>query len=70
MAIGRSLRAIRADPRAPRRAPGGSTYHATVGRDLPRLTVALTFDHDSLSDGIRRGDSPVKLSHAEFGHRS
>ena len=36
--------------------------------DLPRLTVALTFDHDSLSDGIRRGDSPVKLSHAEFGH--
>src|SRR5690349_1747426 len=36
---------------------------------LPQLTVALTFDHDSLSDGIRRNDSPVKLSHAEFGHR-
>jgi peptidoglycan/xylan/chitin deacetylase (PgdA/CDA1 family) len=36
---------------------------------LPRLTVALTFDHDSLSDGIRRADAPVKLSHAEFGHR-
>ncbi|HXG25917.1 MAG TPA: polysaccharide deacetylase [Candidatus Binatia bacterium] len=35
---------------------------------LPRLTVALTFDHDSLSDSIRRGDPPVKLSHAEFGH--
>ena len=35
---------------------------------LPRLTVALTFDHDSLSDSIRRGDSPVKFSHAEFGH--
>ncbi len=35
----------------------------------PRLTVALTFDHDSLSDSVRRGDSPVKLSHAEFGHR-
>ena len=34
---------------------------------IPRLTVALTFDHDSLSDSIRRGDSPVKLSHAEFG---
>jgi peptidoglycan/xylan/chitin deacetylase (PgdA/CDA1 family) len=34
----------------------------------PRLTVALTFDHDSLSDGIRRGDSPIKMSHAEFGH--
>lgn len=40
-----------------------------VGGDLPGLTVALTFDHDSLSDSIRRGDSPVKLSHAEFGHR-
>ena len=36
---------------------------------VARLTVALTFDHDSLSDSIRRGDSPVKLSHAEFGHR-
>ncbi len=35
----------------------------------PRLTVALTFDHDAISDGVRRGDSPVKLSHAEFGHR-
>src|SRR6478672_9674644 len=34
----------------------------------PRLTVALSFDHDSLSDGIRRGDSPIKMSHAEFGH--
>jgi len=40
-----------------------------VSDNLRRLTVALTFDHDSLSDGIRRGDSPVKLSHAEFGHR-
>ena len=36
---------------------------------MPRLTVALTFDHDAISDGVRRGDSPVKLSHAEFGHR-
>jgi peptidoglycan/xylan/chitin deacetylase (PgdA/CDA1 family) len=35
----------------------------------PRLTVALTFDHDALSDGVRRGDSPVKLSHGEFGPR-
>src|SRR4051812_9006152 len=35
----------------------------------PRLTVALTFDHDSISDGVRRGDSPVELSHAEFGVR-
>ena len=35
----------------------------------PRLTVALTFDHDSISDGVRRGDLPVKMSHAEFGVR-
>ena len=34
-----------------------------------RLSVALTFDHDAISDGVRRGDSPVKLSHAEFGPR-
>ncbi|HEY7591386.1 MAG TPA: polysaccharide deacetylase, partial [Candidatus Limnocylindrales bacterium] len=24
-------------------------------------------DHDAISDGVRRGDSPVKLSHGEFG---
>ncbi|HVL53403.1 MAG TPA: polysaccharide deacetylase [Vitreimonas sp.] len=35
----------------------------------PRLTVALTVDHDALSDAVRRGDSVVKLSHAEFGPR-
>jgi peptidoglycan/xylan/chitin deacetylase (PgdA/CDA1 family) len=35
----------------------------------PRLTVALTFDHDSISDGVRRGDPPVTMSHAEFGVR-
>lgn len=37
--------------------------------DLPRLTVALTIDHDAISDSIRRGDPPVKFSHAEFGPR-
>jgi peptidoglycan/xylan/chitin deacetylase (PgdA/CDA1 family) len=36
---------------------------------MPRLTVALTFDHDALSDSVRRGDPPVKFSHAEFGPR-
>jgi len=36
---------------------------------VPRLTVALTFDHDAISDGIRRGDPPVKISHGEFGPR-
>src|SRR6187399_1290664 len=37
--------------------------------DAPRLTVALTIDHDAISDAIRRGDLPVKFSHAEFGPR-
>jgi peptidoglycan/xylan/chitin deacetylase (PgdA/CDA1 family) len=37
--------------------------------DQPRLTVALTFDHDAISDSVRRGDPPVKFSHAEFGPR-
>jgi peptidoglycan/xylan/chitin deacetylase (PgdA/CDA1 family) len=35
----------------------------------PRLSVALTIDHDAISDSVRRADSPVKLSHAEFGPR-
>src|SRR5262245_22743428 len=34
-----------------------------------RLSVAITVDHDAISDSIRRGDPPVKLSHAEFGPR-
>ena len=37
--------------------------------DTPRLSVAITVDHDAISDSIRRGDPPVKLSHAEFGPR-
>lgn len=36
---------------------------------MARLTVALTFDHDAISDSVRRGDPPVKLSHGEFGPR-
>jgi peptidoglycan/xylan/chitin deacetylase (PgdA/CDA1 family) len=35
----------------------------------PRLIVALTFDHDAISDSVRRDDSIVKLSHGEFGPR-
>jgi len=35
----------------------------------PRLTVALTVDADFISDAVRRGDAPVKLSHGEFGAR-
>lgn len=34
-----------------------------------RLTVAITIDHDAISDAIRRGDPPVKVSHGEFGPR-
>ena len=37
--------------------------------DHPRLTVALTVDADYVSDSIRRGDPPVKVSHGEFGAR-
>ncbi|MEP6639235.1 MAG: polysaccharide deacetylase [Chloroflexota bacterium] len=35
----------------------------------PRLTVTITIDHDAISDAIRRGDPPVKVSHGEFGPR-
>lgn len=37
---------------------------------LPRLTVALTFDPDGLSDGIRRGDPANDLYRGEFGVRT
>lgn len=50
--------------------PTGEVVRPQVGREpLPRLTVALTFDGDAISDAVRRGDSPVKLSHGEFGIR-
>jgi peptidoglycan-N-acetylglucosamine deacetylase len=35
----------------------------------PRLTVALTFDHDALSSSVDRGEGPVLLSRGEFGPR-
>jgi peptidoglycan/xylan/chitin deacetylase (PgdA/CDA1 family) len=37
--------------------------------DMPRLTVALTFDHDAFSDSVLRGDPVVRFSHGEFGPR-
>jgi peptidoglycan/xylan/chitin deacetylase (PgdA/CDA1 family) len=46
-------------------APTGSNAPVAA----PRLTVALTFDHDAMSDSVRRGEPPVKLSHGEFGPR-
>jgi peptidoglycan/xylan/chitin deacetylase (PgdA/CDA1 family) len=41
----------------------------TNPRSAARLTVALTFDHDAISDSVRRGDPVVKVSHGEFGPR-
>ena len=35
----------------------------------PRLTVALTFDHDAISSEVRRGDGPMTISRGEFGPR-
>lgn len=35
----------------------------------PRLTVALTFDHDAISSEVDRGDGPVLISRGEFGPR-
>lgn len=35
----------------------------------PRLTVALTFDHDALSSPVDRGEGPVLRSRGEFGPR-
>jgi len=50
--------------------PTGEIALPEVGREPPpRLTVALTFDGDAISDAVRRGDPPVKLSHGEFGIR-
>ena len=35
----------------------------------PRLTVALTFDHDAISSEVERGGGPVLISRGEFGPR-
>ena len=35
----------------------------------PRLTVALTFDHDAISSEVDRGEGPVLRSRGEFGPR-
>ncbi|MBF6604505.1 MAG: polysaccharide deacetylase [Chloroflexi bacterium] len=41
---------------------------ATAGPS-PRLTVALTFDHDAISSEVSRGHGPVLISRGEFGPR-
>ena len=39
--------------------------------ELPRLTVALTFDHDSISDGVRRGyGGPPSIASTRLERRS
>ncbi|HEX8940998.1 MAG TPA: polysaccharide deacetylase [Candidatus Limnocylindrales bacterium] len=35
----------------------------------PRLTVALTFDHDAISSEVSRGENLVLISRGEFGPR-
>ncbi len=35
----------------------------------PRLTVALTFDHDGIASEVRRGEGPTGISRGEFGPR-
>lgn len=35
----------------------------------PRLTVALTFDHDAIASEVDRGDGPAAVSRGEFGPR-
>src|SRR4029079_3449731 len=64
-------RSLRERPRSARPRPTGRTPPDYDGAmtDRPRLTVALTFDTAWISDGVRRGDPPVKMSHAEFGVR-
>ena len=49
----------------------GSVAAATLGGDpkAPRLTVALTFDHDGIASEVRRGEGPTGISRGEFGPR-
>jgi peptidoglycan/xylan/chitin deacetylase (PgdA/CDA1 family) len=35
----------------------------------PRLTIALTFDHDGIASEVRRGEGPTGISRGEFGPR-
>jgi len=42
---------------------------ATAPTRAPRLTVALTFDHDGIASEVRRGDGPTVVSRGEFGPR-
>ncbi len=42
---------------------------AVVLPSVPRLTVALTFDHDGIASEVRRGDGPTVVSRGEFGPR-
>ena len=51
-----------------------AVYHrpmttGSTAAGVPRLTVAVTIDHDAISDSVRRSDPPVKFSHGEFGPR-
>ncbi len=58
------IRAARSPSRAPRPAPA-----KVPGPEPPRLTVALTFDHDAISSDVERGFGPFDRSVGEFGVR-
>ncbi len=54
----------RAPRAAPRPRPSGPDDPS-----VPRLTVALTFDHDATSAAVERGDGPFRRSLGEYGVR-
>ena len=49
--------------------PGRSSSSRPEGQGGPRLSVALTFDHDAISSEVSRGEGPVEISRGEFGPR-
>src|SRR5438552_2277452 len=55
--------------RGPVDRPGRTASAGTRSKPVPRLSVALTFDHDAISAEVNRGDGPVDMSRGEFGPR-
>jgi peptidoglycan/xylan/chitin deacetylase (PgdA/CDA1 family) len=55
--------------RGPVERPGRTASTGARPNPPPRLSVALTFDHDAISAEVNRGDGPVDISRGEFGPR-
>ncbi len=56
----------------PARAPSGEPQPSPApvsAQEPPRLTIALTFDHDAISSAVERGLGPFDRSIGEFGVR-